>query len=230
MLSFCVRVLIDRLSRAFFGLRFRLLLLVLLTCAPLVALTLHTASQERRRAVAAWRERAEKMTQLAQREETDLIGQTRQLLLAVSESSAMRSGNREVCQQSLEHVFASYPSYANLGLADTNGDLVASAVPVAEPGNQAGRAPLRSATTRPGLTTASRWSRLAVQFSTRRTTCRPSSLRLWSWTGRGAPAPNSPRKCLKRRRGPKSTSRGRSSCAIPYPDRPPAGLFQTARW
>ena len=47
MLSFCVRVLIDRLSRAFFGLRFRLLLLVLLTCAPLVALTLHTASQER---------------------------------------------------------------------------------------------------------------------------------------------------------------------------------------
>jgi len=139
MLSFCVRVLIDRLSRAFFGLRFRLLLLVLLTCAPLVALTLHTASQERRRAVAAWRERAEKLTQLAQREETDLIGQTRQLLLAVSESSAMRSGNREVCQQSLEHAFASYPSYANLGLADTNGDLVASAVPVAEPGNQADR-------------------------------------------------------------------------------------------
>ncbi len=39
----------------FFGLRFRLLLLVLLACAPLVGLTLHTASKERRREVAAWR-------------------------------------------------------------------------------------------------------------------------------------------------------------------------------
>ena len=59
MLSFCVRQLIDRISQAFFGLRFRLLLLVLLACAPLVALTLHTASRERRRAVAAWSERAQ---------------------------------------------------------------------------------------------------------------------------------------------------------------------------
>ena len=143
MLSFCVRELIDRISRALFGLRFRLLLLVLLACAPLVALTVHTASQERRRAVAAWSELAEKMIQLAQREEADLLGQTRQMLLAVSESSAMRSGNRETCKQSLEQVFASYPNYANLGVTDTNGVLLASAVPVSEPGNQADRMFLR---------------------------------------------------------------------------------------
>ena len=134
-----MRQLLTGLASVLFGLRFRLLLLVLLVCAPLVALTLHTASQERRRAVAAWSERAQKMTRLARREEADLVGQTRQLLLAVSESSAVRSGNRETCKKSLDEVFASYPSYANLGVADTNGEVLASAVPLAEPGNQADR-------------------------------------------------------------------------------------------
>jgi PAS domain S-box-containing protein len=139
MLGSCVRQVLDRISDVLFGLRFRLLLLVLLVCAPLVALTLHAASKERRRAVAEWSKRAETMTRLAGREEADLLVQTRQLLLAVSKSSAMRSGNREICKQSLEQVFASYPNYANVGVTDTNGVLLASAVPVAEPGNQAGR-------------------------------------------------------------------------------------------
>src|SRR5664279_5506986 len=125
MLLCNVRDFINRIGRAFFGLRLRLLLLVLLVCAPLVALTLHSASQDRRRAVAEWGERLEKMTRAAQREEADLLGQTRQLLLAVSESSAVRAGNRETCRQSLEEVFASYPSYANLGVTDTNGEVMA---------------------------------------------------------------------------------------------------------
>src|SRR5436190_14325004 len=69
------------------GLRFRLLLLVLLTCTPLVCLTLRTASEERRRQITNWSQRAQKMTQLAVREEEKLIGGTRQLLLAIAESA-----------------------------------------------------------------------------------------------------------------------------------------------
>ncbi len=122
-----------------FGLRFRLLVLVLLACAPLVGLTLRAASKERRRAMAAWSQRAQKMTKLAQREEADLLGETRQLLLAVSESAAVRSKSREACKKSLDEMFASYPSYANLGVIDTNGEVIASALPLAEPGNQANR-------------------------------------------------------------------------------------------
>lgn len=143
MLDSCVRQFIDRFSRALFGLRFRLLLLALLVCAPLVGLTLHNASQERRRAVVLWTERAQRMTRLARQEEADLLGQTRQLLLAVSESSAVRSGNPETCKKSLDEVFASYPSYANLGVITTNGEVLASAVPVAEPGNLGDRRFLR---------------------------------------------------------------------------------------
>ena len=68
-----------------------------------------------------------------------MLGQTRQLLLAVSELSAVQSGEREACRKSLEEVLASHPSYANLGLADTHGEVLASALPPAEPGKQPGR-------------------------------------------------------------------------------------------
>ena len=115
MLRCYVRQLIDAMSRVFFGLRFRLLLLVLLACAPLVGLTLHTASKERRREVAAWRERARQHRAGCAPGGGDLLSQTRQLLLAVSESSAVRSGSPEACKKSLDEVFASYPGYANLG-------------------------------------------------------------------------------------------------------------------
>ena len=133
MLSCYVRQFIDVISRVLFGLRFRLLLLVLLVCAPMVGLILHAASKERRRAVDAWSEQSQKMTRLARQEEADLLGQTRQLLLAVSELSAVQSGDREACKKSLEEVLASHPSYANLGVTDTKGEVLASALPPPNP-------------------------------------------------------------------------------------------------
>jgi PAS domain S-box-containing protein len=123
----------------FFGLRFRLLLLVVLACAPLMGLTLHTAWDDRRRQVADWKQRSQEMIKLANREEEKVIGQTRQLLLAVAESSQVRSGNRKDCKKLLDDLFASYPRYANLGVINTNGDFLASAIAAAEPVNQADR-------------------------------------------------------------------------------------------
>ncbi len=140
VLRFYVRLLINAISRVFFGLRFRLLLLVLVACAPLVGLTLHDASKERRRAVAAWSQQARQLARVAHHEEAELLCQTRQLLLAVSESSAAGSPSPKACRKPLEEIFASYPSYANLGLMDTHGVVLASALPLAEPDNLADRA------------------------------------------------------------------------------------------
>ena len=89
------------ISRLVSGLRLRLLLLVLLACAPLVGLTLHTASEERRRLVKEWNQRSQEMMELATREEGRVIGQTRQLLLVLAESSPVRSGNRRDCRKLL---------------------------------------------------------------------------------------------------------------------------------
>ncbi|MEY2427544.1 MAG: hypothetical protein QOJ40_429 [Verrucomicrobiota bacterium] len=112
----------------FSELRFRLLLLVVLTCAPLAGLTLHTAWEDRRRAVTDWARRSQDLMQLASREEQELIGGTRQLLLAIAESSSVRLGNRRGCKELLGEVLRSYPRYANFGVLQTNGNILASAV------------------------------------------------------------------------------------------------------
>ncbi len=121
------------------GLRLRLLLLVLLACAPLVVLTLRTASEERRRLVKEWNERAQEMKELATREEQQVIGQTRQLLLALAESAPVRSGNLQDCKKLLDQLFGSYPRYANLGMVGTNGMVLVSARPMVEPANPTNR-------------------------------------------------------------------------------------------
>ena len=110
------------------GLRFRLFLLILLACAPLVALMLHTAGEDRRRAKANWSQRSQRMMRTAREEEQQAIGGTKQLLLAVSESAAIRTLRARRCKEYLDMLFGSYPRYANLGVVTTNGELLASAV------------------------------------------------------------------------------------------------------
>lgn len=117
------------LSQVCSGLRFRLLVLVMLTCAPLVLLVVHTAGEDRRRAVAEWRQRSQRLVETAQRQDQELVDGTRQLLLAISESSSVRALNGRSCQKWLEELLGVYTRYANLGVLKTNGTPLASAVP-----------------------------------------------------------------------------------------------------
>jgi signal transduction histidine kinase len=134
------------LGRAFAGLRFRLLALVLLACAPLLLLMLHAAGEDRRRAVANWRAQAQSLQQLARRDEDELVGGTRQLLLAVSESAYVRSLEPRRCKKGLDDLFASYRRFANLGVLTTNGQVLACARP-AQGGILADRAFVQAALT-----------------------------------------------------------------------------------
>lgn len=126
-----MRFVAGSIGQVLAGLRFRLLALVLLACAPLIVLMLHSAGEDRRRAVAAWRQKSLDLRQIARRDEEDLIGSTRQLLLAVSESSYVHSFDPRRCKKALDDLFASYPRFANLGVLTTNGEVLASARPVA---------------------------------------------------------------------------------------------------
>src|SRR5271155_4474611 len=101
-----VRRLIEIMTALAPGLRLRLVLLILLACAPLVGLIIHAASADRRRERDAWEQRAQKVALLATREEEKIIRQTRQLLLAVSESSGVRSGNWRTSQRLLGELFS----------------------------------------------------------------------------------------------------------------------------
>jgi PAS domain S-box-containing protein len=128
-------VLIAPISQTLSGLRFRLLLLVLLVCIPLAGLMLLTASEARGRERANWSQRLERIQQLANGEEARLLGQTRQVLLALSEAATVRSGNERGCQRLLDEVFSISPSYANLAVLTTNADVLASVRPLNEAGD-----------------------------------------------------------------------------------------------
>src|SRR3954454_11830210 len=96
-----MRTLLKIVSYLFSGLRFRLLVLVLLTCAPLVALTLHTSWEDRRKAMANWRQRSAAFVQHAAGEEQKLLSDGKSLLHALSESEAVQSGDVEGCKKLL---------------------------------------------------------------------------------------------------------------------------------
>src|SRR5437660_2971874 len=125
-----MRNLAKLLGQMFLGLRFRLLLLIVLTCTPLIILTLNRAGEDRRRAISSWRLRAARMMQSASREEEKLMGETRQLLIAMAESNPVRAANRRGCKKLVDELYATYARYANLGVISTNGEILASAVPV----------------------------------------------------------------------------------------------------
>ena len=131
--------IVRTMSQLFSGLRFRLVLLVVLASLPPVVLTLHIARQDRQRQTAALRQRSQDMVKLAARKEDEMIAGTRQLLRAVAESSQVQSAQWGNCTKLLRTLFADYPRYANLGVIKTNGDVSASAPALTEPVNLADR-------------------------------------------------------------------------------------------
>ena len=127
------------MSQLFSGLRFRLLLLVVLASLPPVVLTLHIARQDRQCQTAALRQHSQDMVKLAARKEDEMIAGTRQLLRALAESSQVQSARWGNCAKLLRTLFADYPRYANLGVIKTNGEVVASALALTNTVNLADR-------------------------------------------------------------------------------------------
>ena len=127
------------ITQLFSGLRPRLLFLVALASIPPVALTLHTAWQDRQREAEVWKRHSAEVIQLATREEDELIGGIRQLLRAVAESFQVQSGQWAKCDKLLAKLLADDPRYANLGVIKTNGDVLSSALTLAGPINLADR-------------------------------------------------------------------------------------------
>lgn len=147
-----MRNLVGSISRVFSGLRFRLLLLVVLACAPLVALMLHTAGEDRQRAKTAWRQRSQRVLQLAGRQEEDVVASARQFLLAISESSSVRSFDAQRCKVWLDELVATYPRYSNLGVMSSAGQVLVSSKPLPTSADQSRLSLLRQTLATRGFT------------------------------------------------------------------------------
>jgi signal transduction histidine kinase len=125
-----MRTLLNYAGEKFSGLRFRLLLLVVIACTPLIGLTLHIAWDDRRRALGNWRQKAQELQQASALDEENALNKTRTLLLSMAQLQPVREGDVKGTKSLVDELARTYPRYAELGVLDTNGNIVASSAPM----------------------------------------------------------------------------------------------------
>lgn len=110
------------------SLRCRLVMLVLLGVLPALALTLHTAAEQRRHAAAQIQQDALRVARLASAGQERLIEGARQLLLIMSHLPEMRAADPSAANAMLAELLRQYPLYTNFGVIEPDGSVFASAV------------------------------------------------------------------------------------------------------
>ena len=115
---------------AFFSLRYRLLLLVLIAVLPSLWLILHTASEHRRSAALEVQKNALRVVRLASAGQERLIDGAHQLLVVMAQLNEVRGSNPKAAHLILLKLLKQYSAYTNFGVMELNGSLFASAQPV----------------------------------------------------------------------------------------------------
>ena len=127
------------------SLRSRLILLVLLAAIPALALILHDAAARRSRALHNVKDSTKRLARLTALEELQLIDGARHVLMALSHVPGVRHGDVEACNELFARLVRDSHRYANFGLIDLEGNVVASGLPMREPVNAADRRYFREA-------------------------------------------------------------------------------------
>ncbi|HKJ22164.1 MAG TPA: EAL domain-containing protein [Gammaproteobacteria bacterium] len=133
------------MKRPYTGLRARLLLLVLMAVLPVFGLIGYTAVSQRHEATAAAKRDTMTLVRLAAREQSQLIANTRQLLMGLAKVPAVKHLDPVACHRIMVELSKPYPYYMNFGVATPAGDVVCSAVPLRHPVSIADRSYFRRA-------------------------------------------------------------------------------------
>ena len=123
----------------FYGLRFRLLLLVFLAFVPALGLTLYTGLEQRRQAALDAQDEALRLARLVADQHEDAIESTRLLLVALAQLPVVRDRDPAACSALFADLLTQYPSYTGFTAAKPNGDVFCSAPPITQPLNFADR-------------------------------------------------------------------------------------------
>lgn len=130
----------------FSSLRVRLLSLVFLAVFPALALVFYNAVEQRHIGLENAKENAFRLVHFASAQHDSLVENARQLLLTVSQLRAIKVLDLQLCQGIFKTLMAAYPAYANLGLCDPAGRVVASGVALEGPVDLSDRSYFREAT------------------------------------------------------------------------------------
>src|SRR5215471_6293309 len=122
------------MARFFFAsLRARLLLVVLLAVIPALVLALYTNLEERQLRKALVQEDAMRLSRLVSADYERLIEDARQLVVSLARLPAVRGRNRAACNAVFTDLLTQHSSYVNLGVVDADGNVLCSALPIADP-------------------------------------------------------------------------------------------------
>ena len=127
------------------SLRSRLLALVALVLLPWLALVLYTQAEERKTAVANVNRDAMSLVHFIASNQATQMNAARELLAAFARVPQVRARDTASCSRFLADMLAAYSSYANLGVAERDGSIVCSAVPLRTQVNVADRPYFRQA-------------------------------------------------------------------------------------
>ena len=114
------------------SLRSRLLLLIFLAAIPALALTLYTNLEERQLRKALVQEHAMRLSRLVSADYERLIEDARQLLVSLARFPAVRDGHVAACNALFADLLTRQSSYANLGVIDSDGNVICTAVPITD--------------------------------------------------------------------------------------------------
>jgi diguanylate cyclase (GGDEF)-like protein len=147
-----IKRILARLPALPGGLRARLMLLVLLSFVPTVALFSYVAWEERRYGAVAAEEEALRLVRLGAAQQQELLAQTRNLLANAIEIFAAQGPERTArCQSFVSSLIKPFPYYVNMGVADVHGNVFCSAAPMKQQISVRDRPYFREAMARPGF-------------------------------------------------------------------------------
>jgi PAS domain S-box-containing protein len=108
------------------SLRFRLLLLVLLSALPALALTLYTGLEQRQMARESAQEDAFRLIRLAASSHSELVEGANQFAFALAQLPQLRSTDLSDCGQVLDEIISHYRRYRWIRLASGSGEILCS--------------------------------------------------------------------------------------------------------
>jgi PAS domain S-box-containing protein len=122
------------------SLRVRLMLLAALALLPLAGLVLYNAETQRREAAAETQRDVLRLAETCANNEERMLDSADQMLALMAEIPAVQKLDPQACGSLFAQMLRNEPEYANLGVLDASGAVVASARPVRLPGPE-GRRP-----------------------------------------------------------------------------------------
>jgi len=125
--------------------RVSVVVLILLGALPALGLALSLGLENRRAAAAGAHARATQVIRMVSAEQQRLIEETRVLLADLARHPEVARRQDAACSALLLETLRRYPRYANLGVADSVGNVFCSALPLPQPVSIADRAYFRRA-------------------------------------------------------------------------------------